>query len=208
MSIQFLCPGCGQPIEVDDEFANRLVGCPFCQTTAEAPAQSKLPAPVDSADAAMSDTGAPGTPPFGPAAAPAYVAAGPQRSTAAARLCTVALLCGIGLWTTMFIATLVILRQPEVRSAVLEIQAGDRDSKTLEPLIAKAGEEITKSNPGGALLVMAAVVLFAITGLVTSVLGLMWSPQRRWQAVVGLVMCGSCSLVQGLSMVGAGASGS
>src|SRR5262245_2960093 len=42
MAIQFHCPGCGQPIEVDDEWASKLVACPYCRRTVSAPVQSTL----------------------------------------------------------------------------------------------------------------------------------------------------------------------
>lgn len=38
MAIQFFCPSCGQPIEVDDEMANQPVACPYCRATATTPA--------------------------------------------------------------------------------------------------------------------------------------------------------------------------
>ena len=40
MSIQFLCPACSQPIEVDDQWSARPVACPFCRKTVTAPAAS------------------------------------------------------------------------------------------------------------------------------------------------------------------------
>ncbi len=42
MVVQFNCPGCGQPIEVDGEWAEKTVGCPFCQQMVTAPAASTL----------------------------------------------------------------------------------------------------------------------------------------------------------------------
>lgn len=40
MPIQFYCPSCHRPIEVDDEAANQMVLCPFCNATNRAPASS------------------------------------------------------------------------------------------------------------------------------------------------------------------------
>ena len=37
MAIQFPCPSCGQPIEVDDEWASKPVACPYCRKTVNAP---------------------------------------------------------------------------------------------------------------------------------------------------------------------------
>ncbi len=42
MAIQFACPGCQQPIEVDDEWAQRQVACPYCRRTITAPAASMI----------------------------------------------------------------------------------------------------------------------------------------------------------------------
>ncbi|MCH8913676.1 MAG: hypothetical protein IIA33_08935 [Planctomycetes bacterium] len=42
MAIQFNCPGCRQPVEVDDEWAGEHVACPFCQRVVTAPAESTI----------------------------------------------------------------------------------------------------------------------------------------------------------------------
>lgn len=44
MAIQFPCPSCNQPIEVDEEWANRPVACPYCRLQVAAPARSTLEA--------------------------------------------------------------------------------------------------------------------------------------------------------------------
>lgn len=66
MAIRFLCPLCGQPVEIDDPWAGKLVACPFCRKTVTAPAESTL-----ALEAAV-----PTAAPFGPVAGgPAYPAA-------------------------------------------------------------------------------------------------------------------------------------
>lgn len=40
MPIQFLCPSCGHPIEVDEEWSGQSVACPFCRNTVAAPKHS------------------------------------------------------------------------------------------------------------------------------------------------------------------------
>ena len=47
MAIQFNCPGCRQPVEVDDEWAGEHVACPFCQRVVTAPAESTINALQD-----------------------------------------------------------------------------------------------------------------------------------------------------------------
>ncbi|GIK15057.1 MAG: hypothetical protein BroJett003_00210 [Planctomycetota bacterium] len=48
MAIRFLCPSCRQPIETDDEWAEKLVACPFCRATVCAPTLSTL-GPIEAA---------------------------------------------------------------------------------------------------------------------------------------------------------------
>lgn len=43
MAIRFGCPSCEQPIEIDDEWANQSVACPYCQKVVTAPAESTWP---------------------------------------------------------------------------------------------------------------------------------------------------------------------
>jgi hypothetical protein len=42
MAVRFLCGSCQQPIEVDDEWASRMVGCPYCRSAVMAPAVTTL----------------------------------------------------------------------------------------------------------------------------------------------------------------------
>lgn len=42
MVVQFSCPGCQQPIEVDPEWAGQHVACPFCQRVVTAPTESTI----------------------------------------------------------------------------------------------------------------------------------------------------------------------
>lgn len=45
MAIQFHCVACAKPIEIDDEWAGRLVECPYCHETITAPAFSMSSSP-------------------------------------------------------------------------------------------------------------------------------------------------------------------
>ncbi len=42
MSVRFQCNHCTQPIEVDDEWASKMVACPYCRNTITAPSESTL----------------------------------------------------------------------------------------------------------------------------------------------------------------------
>jgi len=43
MAIRFPCPSCEQPIEVDDDWGNQSVACPYCRRVVNAPAASTWP---------------------------------------------------------------------------------------------------------------------------------------------------------------------
>jgi hypothetical protein len=45
MAIQFACPSCQRPIEVDDEVAGSKAACPYCQSVVTAPASSEYGPP-------------------------------------------------------------------------------------------------------------------------------------------------------------------
>jgi DNA-directed RNA polymerase subunit RPC12/RpoP len=45
MAIQFACPSCRQPIEIDDEYGGRQVSCPYCHHVVAAPTRSTLEPP-------------------------------------------------------------------------------------------------------------------------------------------------------------------
>ena len=112
MAIRFQCSLCAQPIEIDDEWASKLVACPYCRKTVTAPAESTLdenatvptatplagtgtaPLPGMGA-AALASPGA--TPLVDPGAAPPYpqaYAADPDASAQPNPLATVALVLG------------------------------------------------------------------------------------------------------------------
>ena len=40
MAIQFQCPACREPIEIDGEWAGKLVACPYCRKAVTAPLES------------------------------------------------------------------------------------------------------------------------------------------------------------------------
>jgi len=215
MAIQFICPGCGQPIEVDDEYAGRLVGCPFCQTAAEAPAATTLPPPGQAASATVAE------PVFGSASRAAEPAPDAMPSTnwdaqalaitnasnAAMRLCTIGLLCGIGLWFTMLASSLLILRMPDVRQKIQQLQANEATTTDVQNTVMQASEQFGQQHPAIALLMSVAVVGFMLIGIGASVAGLMRSPLRRGQAMVGLFLNGSCGLYFLMGMLFGSAAG-
>lgn len=86
MAIQFACPACRQPIEVDDEHGGRQVSCPYCRNVVAAPTESE-PDLISRGTAGQTpdarpmqspagETGAPPIPPGSTGQAPTPVRAG------------------------------------------------------------------------------------------------------------------------------------
>lgn len=61
MVLQFLCPSCGHPIEIDDEWATQSVACPYCRNTVTAPAESNFVSPSSVPEARPFGVGTDGT---------------------------------------------------------------------------------------------------------------------------------------------------
>ncbi len=95
MAIQFQCPSCRQPIEIDEQWAAQPVACPYCKRVVTAPAQSTWPAepvPTASPTAFEVNTLGPAMPPVShlPPVPPARSTTGVWALTLA---CTAAALC-------------------------------------------------------------------------------------------------------------------
>lgn len=96
MPIQFTCPGCGNPIEVDAPLAGKAAQCPYCSRVVTVPAESTLS--TDTIPTARPG----GLPPpprgaYGPAQPPPlHVGYTTQlREKAAARFGNIALFCAV-----------------------------------------------------------------------------------------------------------------
>jgi len=87
MAIRFHCAACSQPIEVDDEWALKLVACPYCRKTVTAPAETQIEAvaPIPTATAAH-DPQEIGSPPGAPPAVSPIIHPRRENSVAVASL--------------------------------------------------------------------------------------------------------------------------
>lgn len=111
MAIQFQCPSCRQPIEIDEQWAAQPVACPYCKRVVTAPAQSTWPAEqVPTASPTTSEVNT-----LGPAAPPVsrVLPVPPARSTTGAwaltLACTAAVLCILAYFSfSMSIVTAVM----------------------------------------------------------------------------------------------------
>ncbi|HUU84071.1 MAG TPA: hypothetical protein VM243_11265 [Phycisphaerae bacterium] len=183
MAIQFPCPACQQPIEVDDEWASRSVACPFCRTTVTAPATSTL-APPSGAPTA-SPVGADVFPPTGPAELP------PEGNPLAVWAIVLALAAPVFYFVS---STLFYLWQRELIGP-------DANPEEIQQTImeqAQAGN-MPAGVMGGCLLLLVAFGLW-VAGLACGIAALRRASRRRL-AIAALVLSGVLPLIACLGMV-------
>lgn len=198
MAIQFRCTGCGQAIEVDDPFANRMVACPYCQTTVQAPAATQVDAARPTANAAypsMPMGRADGLTPLD--AARTNVPIGPNP----AWLCTLGLVCALMIPATLCLWTRLFMVQSET-GALMQSLASQRSDQQAQAQAFR--EEITKweqAHPASSVVLFVLLIGCVVIGFAASIAGLIKARTRRWQAIVGLVLCGSCVGCLGISLV-------
>lgn len=191
MAIQFHCPSCSQPIEVDDVHAGQAATCPYCHRVVSVPTESSLgPVPPVSARPTATpavadpppepDDGQTPTPPT-PRPLPGEL---PVRPTIPAReqtgraLGSYALIC-TALSVLLFGGvTVYILSQlaPELWK-----NPGSQPSQ----------EQLTQLT-GSAWLGAAQIggMFFALVGLVMGITSLVQGRTGNWRAIVSVVTCG------------------
>ena len=195
MPIQFRCSNCGQPIEVDDEYAGRQAACPYCRSVVTVPMSSTyapqptptarpgVPAPPTSAT-----LGTPPPAPLGPF--PAIPELTPQQRIARA-YGNYALICtalAIGLLAALVPAAFIAMAkalQPQsgggpIRPSELTTAQSEAMEKALDSL---------RHKPWFLGLSCGSEVL-AVGGLALAIASLVRYRQGNWRAIVALIACG------------------
>lgn len=188
MAIRFQCSACSQPIEVDDEWAQKLVTCPYCCKTVTAPAESALPEPAEIPTATRLDQPGPGVIPVHPVEPTAPVT--PRSNVmgkvafglAFAVVVLIGLYCIIG---SAYRAELEPLVQPD-RSFSEQMQAFQ------EYAASRGGMPPTWMMAMSLLSVTAALVWVA--ALVCGIVGVCRTTNRSW-AIAALVVTGLTPLL-------------
>jgi hypothetical protein len=180
MAIQFQCPGCRQPIEVDDVWAEKLVACPYCRQTVTAPAQSTLALPEAVVGARpTSGEGAWNVPPFD---------AAPALDSGRNSVALVGLLLTIAAWITFVLVVVISVMHMSELGVVPGMKPQDIQHNLQERFV---------RNPPGWMLAVSMLWLFGIGlwlgGLVCSILG-MRHVHRRILAILGLVLSATYAL--------------
>lgn len=191
MPIQFACTTCGKPIEIDDEFAGQAVTCPYCRNVMQAPARSA------NSEAPNAIHESPG--PSGASSAVPHLFTGPQPTNwfaSASLICAILMLLSLCLGMA---GAAKVMKQiaPDMKLQPNQMeQVANQAAK--EPMV------MTSS---------ALMLLASVLGVIFAILGLTRRTGRRWQAIVGLVLCGlmlACGclniVVNASRMAGAGGS--
>ncbi len=115
MAIRFQCSSCLQPIEVDDEWASKVVACPYCRNTVTAPAESSL------GDLAGVPTASPAQPP----STPGDVSPPPPITSRGNRLAIVTwVLLALSIATMMAVNAVVRQHAAELEPVQKSLEAG------------------------------------------------------------------------------------
>ncbi len=189
MAIRFQCSGCSQPIEVDDEWAEKTVACPYCRRTITAPAESTLPDPNEIPIASPTATAESAQPP--PAS---YPPSGPDTNriavVALVLACLVLVLLGLGV-------TVAASHSLEFTQLQEELEASREGSASQVEVFTKF-IDAHGGVPPGWMIAMGLLELGAmgasIAAIICGVLGLRRA-HRRPLAVAALVICGGIIVV-------------
>lgn len=181
MAIQFHCPSCRQPIEIDDEHGGQSVACPYCQKVVSAPARSE---PVVATATAQPTP--PGFVPSPPSVAPFPFPTMPPAPPLPNTYATLSLMCALLIVATFCVASVAMFRRmaPKIQAA----QASPSDRTAMEKLqkdMMKEMETIPAVKYASFVSLIASVA-----GVALAILGFTRREGRRWQAIVGVTICG------------------
>ncbi len=198
MAIQFHCPGCSQPIEVDDIHANQTAACPYCRRVVNVPPKSALDqAPPISARPTADADGV--TPP--PQPTPGELHIGPTmtyRDRMAKTYGNYALIC-TAIAFVLMVGTMIY-------GAMLMADKFDVTAHS-QPSLEKLSEELALQHPGLAVGPLGAM-FFAVVGLALGITSIKQTTRGNWRGIVTVVICGLFVLcfcgINGLGLLGGG----
>ncbi|MCH8806353.1 MAG: hypothetical protein IH986_09730 [Planctomycetes bacterium] len=192
MSIQFECPSCSQPIEVDDEYAGQTAACPYCRKVVSIPSVTTLAPRANTAARPMgpalpAETAGPSD------SAPLELHLGPKltpRQRAALSYANYGLICS-ALTVLIFAGTITYELVLVLRELGVDVVTASKSAPTREE-ISHAQEVVAKKH-----LWLAAGPLgagfFAIVGLALGIASLRGRRKSNWRAIVTVVICGMTS---------------
>lgn len=184
MAIQFHCPACSQPIEVDDEFAQRAAQCPYCSAVVTVPLSSTIE-PVGPPRARPVTHSADGEAEESPDRPPLLHVGGATdpRSAAARRYGTFALIAtGITLSLLLCVVVRVFLL---VASSDIRPTSAAPTNEELRRL----NEQIARDGAVQALTM--GLTFFTLVGAVCAIVSLVSQRRGNWRGWTSVVVCGA-----------------
>ena len=176
MAIQFLCPACSQPIEVDDDWSARPVACPFCRKTVTAPTASTFE------PAGVTPQASPIAPSPPPGLGLGTIDRAPRTSGNPVAFWAAGLAAASLAFNVVFKLTVV--------PRMLDLVAPDATPQELQQAVMDlmSGGDIPGWLATGSLMFAAACALW-VAGLVCGIIAVA-RPERRGLAIGSLALCG------------------
>ncbi len=203
MAIRFHCTQCDKPIEIDDEWADKPVACPFCRATVTAPSTSTI---VEEGDAGSFQATSDGSADDG--SADEFVS-DPQLSPDSASSGNTAAVVSLVL-AVMVIALFIAVRVVVAQYAV-ELEAFGEDFEALANESSSMLDASMKyaDSHGGQLprwllligLLQAGMLACAVIGGICGIIALR-KQERRAMAACSLTVCGFAVLLMCSGMFG------
>jgi hypothetical protein len=204
MAIQFPCPSCSQPIEVDDEYAGQAAACPYCRRVVNVPTES----PGEMRPAAMArptlspaqgevGAGPREAPPLGevrpeapPPPPPGGLHVGPTPFTRRHTAET------YGNYSLVCAALVVVLFGAVFAYGLMTAPVIGAPGTTTQPDIRQLAEQF-QNAPGAAWLSagQCGMLFFAVVGVGFAIASLSKMMRGNWRGWIGLVVSGGALLV-------------
>ncbi len=187
MAIQFQCPGCSQPIEVDAEHAGSVAACPYCQQVVNVPHESTY-RPAEVPPARPAEFVPPGGPPGAYGATlppPGGLHIGPvvdPRSRTARR---------VGIFALLAIAAALVLF---MTVAIMVASAFGSRPDALTPDAQKEILQQMQEKPVW-LVLIGALYVSLLAGLVLAIISVAMCRRGNWPGIAALVSSGMLMLL-------------
>jgi endogenous inhibitor of DNA gyrase (YacG/DUF329 family) len=192
MAIQFQCPGCQQPIEVDSEHAGRVAACPYCQRVVTVPPESTYrPEALAAARPTAAPLGAVAAERPFPAAEGLHVGANIRPGERAARVMgAYALLCA-GLVIALFIGMLVPAVAALTNRLSLWSATQPSGSQPSPAEISEIQRDLMKDLPAHKwfLPLSCGAEVATVLGLALSIASVARLRRGNWAGITALIIC-------------------
>jgi hypothetical protein len=207
MAIQFPCPSCSQPIEVDDEYAGQSAACPYCRRVVNVPTESPgqmrpaaMARPTLSPAEGEAGAGPREAPPIGevrpgvpppPSSGALHVGPLPSnRDRAASIYGTYALICTV--LVVLLYGTFVFYGVALMMSELGTSPTSQPTPEEMGRAQAAAMQKMFSTRWVAAVSVGAE--FFAVVGIVLGIVSLRAGRRANWKAVASLVVCGMLAI--------------